>query len=355
MNAEAPVTKSPRSRGAKYNEAAEYTTRGTTGALRPSGIWADHAENGRLQAYDTMPELVKFIGPKCCFSPAQIEKRLTSLLNEGQITPVEIYVTATGQATLVDGYLRHAAFLLAEVRGQLDAIPRAQGKILTLEIKQPKNADDWAAIADRNLAENREREPLTDADMAVWIDRRHAQLVRQFRKDDETLGEKKANGKATEAIADKLKWSVSTVAKYRRLAALKPSTLLAVHTGVIKMSAALSKASQDGEGTHTGPRVGVPHKSVRLALKHAEKRPLPEQGLSSSEKMQEFLAVLAGEVSLDDIEDEDVRAWVSAVSITGDEAKALAPEKPPREAKTPRAKAPRKSPPKPGETAQVDA
>ena len=339
MNAEASP-KSPRSRGAKYNEAAEYTTRGTTGALRPSGIWADHAENGRLQAYDTIPELVKFIGPKCCFSPAQIVKRLVSLLNEGQITPVEIYVTATGQATLVDGYLRHAAFLLAEVRGQLDRIPRAQGKILTLEIKQPKNADDWAAIADRNLAENREREPLTDADMAVWIERRHAQLVRQFRKEDEALGEKKASGKATETIAERLKLSVSTIAKYRRLAALKPSVLLAVHTGAMKMSAALSKASQAGEGTHTGPRAGVPHKSMRLALKHAEKRPLPEQGLSSSEKMQEFLAVLSGEVSLSDIEDEDVRAWVAAVSITRDEAKALAPEKQPSEPKTSRKKAP---------------
>lgn len=289
-------------RGEQYDEAAGHSTRGVTSAFLPSGIEADHAQNMRYMAHATMPELLQHLGPRCCFSPEQIEQRLRSLKSEGQITPVTVYPTGTGRATLVDGYLRHAAFLLAEVRGELDQIPRAKGKILAIEIKQPKSADDWAALADRNLAENRERAALSDTDLAFYVERRLPQLVRALRAADEALTEKAATTLAVEQLAAKLGMSTRNVHRYRQLANSKPATLLAVHNGTLTMSAALRKASESGEGNATGTRPGIARKAIRRALASTTSRPLPKTVTTLSAEDAMLLAgAIVGEVDTDDL------------------------------------------------------
>ena len=289
-------------RGEQFDANAGHSTRGVTSAFTPSGIEADHSTNMRWLAHDTMPELVQYLGAKCCFSAEQIEGRLRSLKSEGQITPVTVYASATGRATLVDGYLRHAAFLLAEVRGELSLIPRAKDKILGIEVKQPKSIEDWSALADRNLAENRERAALTDADLAFDVERRLALLVRELGKADESLTEKTAVKPAIEQLAAKLGMSTRNVLRYRQLAQSKPTTLLAVHTGALSMAAALRNASTKGEGTATGPRAGIARKAIRRALAATTSRPLPDAKVRfTAEETMLLAGAIVGEVDPADL------------------------------------------------------
>lgn len=299
--------KTRKKRGEQFNEAAGHSTRGVTSAFTPSGIEADHSTNMRWLAHDTMPELVPYLGPKCCFSAEQIEGRLRSLKTDGQIEPVEVFASATGQATLKIGFLRHAGFLLAEVRGELDSIPGARGKIVAIETKQPKSAEDWAALADRNLAENRERAALSDTDLAFYVERRLPQYVRELRKADEALTEKAATKLAIDKIAEKLGMSTRNVQRYRQLAQSKPTTLLAVHTGALTMTAALRTASEKGEGPAKGPLAGVRHSSIRRALAHVTTRPVPPKSLAPAEVLT-LARILAGETVDDELSDA-VREW----------------------------------------------
>lgn len=307
-------------RGEQFDEAAGHSTRGVTSAFLPSGIEADHSQNMRWLAHDTMPELVKYLGARCCFTTEQIEQRLRSLKSEGQITPVTVYASATGRATLVDGYLRHAAFLLAEVRGELDTIPRAKGKILGIEVKQPKNAEDWAALADRNLAENRERAALSDTDLAFYVERRLPQFVREFRKTDETLSEKAATKLAVERLAEKLGLSTRHVQRYRQLAQSKPATLLAVHIGALTMTAALRTASTKGEGSAIGPRAGINRKAIRRALAATTSRPLPNaKAKFTAEEAMLLAGAIVGEVDIDDLPEHvaELVGWLDAPAGAG--------------------------------------
>jgi hypothetical protein len=197
--------------------------------------------------------------------------------------------------------------LLAEVRGELDTIPRAKGKdgigkILAIEVKQPKTLEDWGALADRNLAENRERAALSDADLALYVERRLPQIVRELRKADEALSEKAANKLAVDRLAEKLGMSTRNVMRYRQLAQSKPTTLFAVHTGELTMAAALRNASEKGEGSATGPRSGIARKAIRRALAATTKRPLPDpKAKFSAEDAMLLAGAIVGEVDVEDL------------------------------------------------------
>jgi ParB-like chromosome segregation protein Spo0J len=311
----------PRKSGAErrkeqFDEKAGAVSRDPIRALTPSGIDADHNANQRWLAYDTMPELVPYIGPRCCFSAEQIEKRLASLKAQGQITPVTVYSTATGRATLVDGYLRLAAFQLAEVRGELEQIPKSKGKIQAVIVAQPKTTEDYVHLADRNVAENMERESLSDADLAIIIDRRHAAYVRELRKSDETLTEKKASGLAVEKLAEKFHMSPRNISRYRQLSQRPQQALFAVHIGAWTMSEALKKASENGEGSAHGPRKYIKHSTIDRAVAHQATRPRPNVTLGPDDVLLLLMAVAGHELGED--VPPNVQKWVEHIDAPKD-------------------------------------
>jgi hypothetical protein len=341
MNAEAAKSKRH-----TFASDIQVSTGGEIQRFRPSHIRADHGRNASRgwTPYDAPAEIAQWVSPKICFTLAEIEERLKSLLAEGQIDEVEVAIAGDKRADLQVGFLRHAAFLLAEARGLLDQIPRAKGRefagIRAKVVAGPKNQSEYDAVSDRNYAENNERLTPSAVSFAFFLKRKL-----------DAMGDDGQPLYTRPTLAAKYKLKERVLSRYLQLTTARPETLLAVHEGRMTMSAALGQMRDKGEGTARGKRTAVPHSAIIRAIEHVEKRPLPRVGLDPK-GMILLDRLLCGLDRLSDETPANVKEWFVWKSMPAEEAKALAPEKPPRgEPKPSNKKAPRK----PGETVQVDA
>ena len=308
----------------KFAADVDTATGGELTRIVPSHIRCDHSNNQRFAPYDSPPEIAQWIGPKCCFPIAVIEERLASLLREGQITPIEVSRSGTGYPDLEVGYLRLAAFLLAEARCLMDQIPRAKGTTLTgikaLLVKPAKSQTDHADKARRNREENIARVELSPVDHAIYFKRRLAAI-----RDDGT-------SMTRAELSEEEKRSVDYINKHLRLfEVLSPEQLLEVHEGKIPMSKALKTASAQGKGGLPGPRGANPaikHSAVQRALANVETRKPPSADLSHAQVLT-LLSRLAGTQTSSD--DELVESWIDfadADKSVGKPAKVDKPAKP---------------------------
>lgn len=310
-----------RSKRPKFAADVLSATGGEVKRFLPSHVRADHAHNtSRWAPYDTPAELVEHLGPKCCFTLEQIEKRLASLLSEGQLEDVTVSISGDGYPDLVFGFLRHAAFLLAEVRGSLDTIPGAKGMkfagIRAKVVQAPKTQADHAEIARKNLAENRERQEMSPVDLAFYAKRRLAAF------DDE------GNTPSREDVAKELGMSKRTLDNYIQLTSARPEQLMAVHTGMVSMSGLLSQMRDKGQGTARGRNPGVQRKAMRR--RKPEQRPT---NMLSPPQIDALIDVINGDKPLAEVDDADVVQYVRYFDAP--------PEPKP-------AKPKKKAPPKPG-------
>jgi len=314
----------------KFAADVVSSTGGEARRILPSHIRADHGGNQRWAPYDTPEELVKFIGDKCCFQLATIEKRLASFKSQGQIDAVKVSVSGTGHPDLEVGFLRHCAFLLAEVRGEMDDIPGAKGTKLTgircELVKAPDSQEGQEQRRQRNYAENNERKDLTPVDRAIYFKRRLAAL----REDGSTM--------SRQELADEVDHHVDYVNRHLRLLSdLKPEELLAVHEGALPMSKALKAASNRGSGNSKGPRggrKGVKHSNIARAVRQAQDRQPPTQALKPA-RMVEVFAILSGEAEITDDTSNHVRLWVDWVDADKSEEPSKPGTKPKKKKKAP--------------------
>ena len=321
-----------------FDKSIEASKCHNTVKILPSKIRTDHRNNHSRSALytvlDKVPELSELpeFGDAFCFTLAQVEKRLTSLKIEGQIHPVRGYKTSTGFCVLKEGYLRHAAFCLAEVRGELDQIPNARvdgvkGKKYGIRIElvpAPTKSEDHVAAIWSNTAENDEQLARTPLDTA-WLIKR-AFVMQETQK----------------SIAAKLKMSERSVDRYHSLLALSPTVQLDIHEGRTTMSVALAKASKDGEGTGRGARPGVPHKLLRRAFAAIKESGHGSELLESDQifTVEEMLSALSWVAGVENGEPPEViKAFIEG-----------APPKPPKKSGRPK----KKAPPKPGKKVDDD-
>jgi hypothetical protein len=262
--------------GQKRKPNAEGSSVSDLNNIPVASIKVDHRKNfSRGAIYDSPKELVPYIGPKCCFTLAEIEQRLNGtggLKQLGQLKPAMIFLTKTGEAHLVAGYLRHAALLLAHARGELNvpgACPAAGEKLIRIKCvttTEPKSAADWRRIAAMNEAENAVTKQRSPIDIAYTI-----QALMSMRDGDGNVPELKD-------VAASLMPSVSTSQAYRYLSLLEldPVTQRDVHEGRVKMSAALKAKSESGLGSAMGPRPAIAIKAMRRAVTSTSDRPPPD-------------------------------------------------------------------------------
>ena len=229
---------------------------GAAAHILPSNILARHEDNSsRAALYDVqskIPELAESgaLGDAFCFTLTEVEQRLASLKTHGQLTAVRVYRTNTGQATLGEGYLRHAAFLLAEVRGELDQIPGG-GKygILLTRVEMPKTVEGRIEAAWANHAETADRKTPPPIDIAFF-------LRVQCAQPDATR----------DSVAERIGMQSRQVARHLQLLTLPLSTQLDVHEGRKTMAEVLKVASERGEGTARGKRAGVALSQIKEAV-----------------------------------------------------------------------------------------
>lgn len=342
MNAETPA----KSKRPVFAEDVEVSTTGEIKMILPSHIRADHRNNeSRGWAPYEAPEEIRhlLVDGRCCFTLAQIEERLASIFLEGQICEVEIALGSDKRPTLQIGYLRHCAFLLAEVRGMLEQIPTsARTKVRGIRAKlvpAPKSQDEWDRASDRNYAENSERLQLTPVQFAFFIKRK----LDMFNDNGEPLYNRLTLAQKLSASGRSI--SKRTIDLHMQLLTARPETLLAVHEGRLKMSDAIKQMRQRGEGSTRQSRASqrpakplAPAMIIR-AVEHVDKRPPPNKGLSAAEMLLLDRLTCGLDVIAEDTP-ANVRDWFAWKSMTADEAKSLAPEKPPREPKASHKKAP---------------
>lgn len=285
----------------------------------PEHLIADHARNSsRVCLYDTPEELKPWLGEKCCFRLDEIEHRLYNevdgLLVVGQITPITIYLTPKGGGCVVDGYLRHAAFLLAFVRGVANEIPGGS-TILCTSISAPDGSiAGWHQIARRNFAENHGHKRLTPIDRASYA---------RFLTNADPFG----IGLTREAAAMEMGVSLSFIDKLLRLLALHPSMILQVHEGKLGVGKALAKGSRRGEAGAMGERPGTKHSQIRSALVARDWRPAPTHGLTPDEICQLFESVAPLKTAAANEIPEAVQVWHDFFSLSAEEAQALRPRR----------------------------
>jgi len=296
--------------GTKKPKPGEATVRDAL-AYIPSKIRANHKRNYSREQFKTPSELQPFLGDLCSFTLAEIEDRLASLKKHKQISPVNIYLTSTSEAFLTRGYLRHAAFLLAEVRGELDQIPGSGGKILCTLVTEPKSEADWLALAEANYAENTDVKSLTAIDKARYAWRLLAPTSEG--------GFGQTVEQATQALGLTNKRQLD---RYLRLLKLPPDVRADVHFGKLTMSEALNGSTENGEAGSPGERAGVKHKATRSAIEFKATRKPPTKGLNR-EEMELFAELYSGARSLDATTPDSVRAWYEWVSPSSDEIKAI--------------------------------
>jgi hypothetical protein len=298
--------------GTKKPKPGEATIRDAL-AYVPSKIHADPRRNySRRELFPTPDELKPYLGDVCNFTLAQIERRLASFKKNRQISAANIYLTSVGRACLVRGYLRHAAFCLAEARGELDQIPGSGGKILCTLVPEPKSEADWLGLAESNHAENTDIEPLTPINKA-----RYAEWL--------TMPTNEGGGGLTQeqALPRLGLTNKRQLDRYLRLLKLPPDVRADVHFGKRTMSQALASSTASGEAGSPGERAGVKTKRTREAVAYKATRKPPTKGLNRDE-MELFAELYSGARTMDEADmPENVRAWFTWCSPTSDEIKAI--------------------------------
>jgi hypothetical protein len=287
--------------GVKRKPAAGTGTHREAWAMIPSAVKANHLRNYSRKGilYPTPPELVPYIGAQCCFTLAQIEARMESLLSRGQDTAVRVYLTLTGETHLVVGFLRHAAMLLAEIRGLLDKVPNAGGKILCLTVTEPKSIADWLKIADMNYGENTEQLGLSDIQKALYAE----SLMKGVIEGGFGLGPLEA---AKHIGVD----SERSLARYLRLLKLPLDVILAVHEGRMTQSNALKASTNSGAAGSPGVRGNMSVKKMRVAVEMRETNPPPSVSLTPDEQIV-LIRLIGGEQIEPDQVPPNVKAWAT--------------------------------------------
>ncbi len=287
------ATSKPKSKSGKsleFDKALGARKYGAAAHILPSNILARHEDNSsRAALYDVqdkIPELAESgaLGDKFCFTLAEVEQRLASLKAHGQLTAVRVYRTNTGQATLGEGYLRHAAFLLAEVRGELDQIPNGKHGIMLTRVEMPTTVEGRIAAAWSNHEENAERKDQTPIDIAFF-------LRVQCAQPDATR----------DSVAERIGMKRRQVDRHLQLLTLSLSVQLDVHEGRKTMAEALKVASERGEGAARGKRAGVAISQIKRAIA-ALRAPDSKHGTDlieadtvfTTEELVETLAWIAG-------------------------------------------------------------
>jgi len=292
-----------------------------------------------------------------CFTRAEVEERAASLLASGQRQEITCHhrrISGGDVPFVAEGFLRHAAMLLLEVRGCHVGVPEAAGGTMRIVVKpEPKTAEAKLVALRGNVAENEVRKRTTPADCGRLCVR---------------LG---VLGMTPKQIADELGKSPSWVQQHTRLVTkCAPDRVLAVHEGRMTLAQALAESSERGEGGSPGPRTGVPVKAMRRALAQIDRRPLPEPpaqiGGAQVYTQAEFVTALALATGVHVSELPESLRDVAKSTVVRDLiawAKEMpAPDKPPREAKpddAPKAerpkakKAPKKAPPRAGKQEQT--
>lgn len=303
MNAEAKSESKPKR--PTFADDVEASTTGEIKMIKPSHIRADHRNNeSRGWAPYEAPEEIKhlLVDGRCCFTLEEIEQRFASIMLEGQICEVEVSMGGDKRPTLTVGYLRHAAFLLAEVRGVLDQIPGMKGRskpgVRAKIVPAPKSQDDWDRASDRNFAENNERLALTPVQFAFYCKRK----LDMFNANGEPLYTRLTLAQKLSASGRDI--SKRTIDRHMQLLSVRPEVLLAVHEGRMKMSAALKQQSEKGEGTATGKLPGVPRKVIRA--RNVDKRPAVAL---TPEQTDTLVEVLIGDRSINDVDDDAIDVW----------------------------------------------
>jgi len=252
-------------------------------SILPSKIRSDHRTNSsRAPMYTVLgqvPEIADCaeMSDAFCFTRAQVEQRLASMQAKTQMQAVRGYRTSTGHPVLLEGFLRHAAMLLAEVRGELDTIPDGKKGLRILFVAQPKTPESRVSSLFANREENDERLPRSPIDTG-WLIKRA--LTMQVTKED---------------IAKELGCSVRVVDRYSSLLNLDPMTQLDIHTGKRKMSVVLKEESEKGEGSGRGKRPGEPHAKLRAVFDRVADSGHGAELLASDEvfTVEEMLATIS--------------------------------------------------------------
>ncbi len=320
--------------GVKRKPAAGTGTHREAWAMIPSAVKANHLRNYSRKGilYDTPPELLPYLGAKCCFTLTQIEARMESLLSRGQDTAVRVYLTLTGETHLVVGFLRHAAMLLAEIRGMLDKVPNAGGKILCLTVTEPKSIADWLKIADMNYGENTEHLELSDIQKAMYAELCMKPVIEG--------GFGLSPIEAAKRIGCN---SERQLNRYLRLLKLPLDVILAVHEGRTTQTAALKSSTDHGEAGSPGVRGNMSVKKMRIAVEMREINPPPSVSLTPDEQVV-LIRLQSGEQIPADQIPANVQAWATWMQP----AKPALPEgEKPRRGRKP--KAAKVSPPTPQE------
>lgn len=321
MNAEANPNVKPKR--PTFADDIEASTTGEIKMIKPSHIRADHNQNeSRGWAPYEAPEEIRhlLVDGRCCFTLAEIEQRFASIMLEGQICEVEVIMGGDKRPTLTVGYLRHCAFLLAEVRGVLDQIPGMKGRtkhgIRAKIVPAPKTQEEYDRASDRNYAENSERLELTPVQFAFYLNRKLGMLD----NDGKPLYTRQTLAQKLSASGREI--SKATIDRHLRLLKCRPESLLAVHEGRMKMSEALKKMSDRGEGDSRGSQPGIKRKLIRNALHYAHKRPLPLAGLNRTQ-LYHLLSIIVGEENVTDETDEAVAEWAQAIAPEPEEIQSL--------------------------------
>lgn len=293
-----------RSGGQKRRPNTDTATVRDLHADLPSAIKVDHRSNSsRAAIYDSPPELAPYIGPKSCYRVEELEAFLNDpvegLFAVGLGQPVKCYLTKTGDAHLSVGFRRHAALLLAEVRGELHRVPGLGGKITYTTVAEPKTPADWARLDDLNRAENDQRKTRTPIDILYNVKYRLS------------LADDKGQTPTREQVADSLGISKRQLDRYMELDDLPPWQKIEVHEGRLSISAALAKKSEEGRGNSKGKRPGIPHSAMQRAIAFMDERPMPAVTLGPDDVCLLFKR-LVGEVEAKDLTDAvlDLVAWL---------------------------------------------
>lgn len=303
-------------------------------AFDPLVLDINYVQNcSRACLYSTPKVLQAEFGSLCPYTLKEIEQRLASFIRHGQITPISVYLTATGVGVVVDGFLRATAFVYAALveptpallerlssygakvklkKGQtlLDKIMGARGRVLCTGVTAPKNSADYLALAERNFEENAARKELTPVDTAFYV-RRLTQPL--------TEG---GFGLTRPEAAAKLGVKVRSLSRYFQLLSLEPQVIASVHEGIVSMSAAIKKGSQQGKGSSKGPHAGLKHANMRIAFQRIDEREPPTAQLDTGQVLRLLKRVAGVEEPEDVASDDAVEAWATWLNAAKKKKKA---------------------------------
>jgi len=204
--------------------AGDETRRVDTFLLNPFDIIVDEANRGRV------------IPP----TDDQIKELALSMLQNGQIQPVECRRDTDSRPVLVLGFTRCAAARLIRTGFDTGEGLYAQAPDFKLKVNLVDNNDEAAFL--RNIAENRDRNATSIIDD-----------IHNWRKLSDMYGKTDAE------IAALYKCSTTHISRNRKLLKLSRATQIQVHRGELTVAAALILADEVPEASHADVIEAVLH------------------------------------------------------------------------------------------------